>query len=288
MTAIKKLINKLQTQNNNVLDNVFIGACEDIGFNRVFGGQVIAQALLSAQKTITLRHLHSLKCYFVRQGQVELPISYHVENIRDGNSFSIRQIHAKQNEQTILTMTCSFQLTQSGLQHQLQRPQLIDRSQLVSLRSCYKNIKQPLPKVLTQFIQQDNPIEFYVAADYHPLQLKVSQKSRQVWFKASNSIEADLSVHQALLAYTSDYGLLETALMPHGVSIFSRKINMASLDHSIHFHRPFHFDQWLIFICQSPSAQQGRAFVRGDIYNQQGDLIASVAQEGMIRYNNSI
>ncbi|BCE03125.1 acyl-CoA thioesterase [Marinicellulosiphila megalodicopiae] len=283
MKSVSKLVNliKLEQLGNTQLH--FKGESEDLGFPKVFGGQVIAQALSAACQTVKDRDPHSLHAYFIRPGDVNLPIEYEVEAVRDGRSFSVRQVKATQKGVTILTMTASFQQFQQGCEHQTSMPNVPPPEVLTPISELYEQHKEEIPPQIRERILSPKPIEFRIVESQNPFRPKHTIAKRHMWIRSTSKLPDDPLIHQCMLAYTSDYGFLETALMPHGLSILHPKLTIASLDHAIWFHRPFRLDEWLLYVADSPSAQNARGFVRGEIFNQQKELVASIAQEGMFR-----
>jgi len=286
MQLVSNLVNliKLKQNLNNSLH--FVGQSEDLGFPKVFGGQVIAQALSAACQSTKNRPPHSLHAYFVRPGDVNLPIEYQVEPVRDGKSFSVRNVSAIQKGNVILTMTASFQEGQPGYEHQVSMPNVPPPELLSPISELYEQHKEEIPPQVRERILAPKPIEFRIVESQNPFRPKHTIAKRHMWIRSISALPDDPLIHQCMLAYTSDYGFLETALMPHGLSILHPKLTIASLDHAIWFHRPFRLDDWLLYVADSPSAQNARGFVRGEIFNKQGHLVASIAQEGMFRCKN--
>lgn len=264
----------------------FRGHSQDLGYPKVFGGQVIGQALSAASQTIQNRHTHSLHAYFLRPGDARLPIEYDVEQVRDGNSFSVRRVLASQQGKTILAMTTSFQIDEPGLDHQDAMPNVPGPECFESELNLYLKHKEEIPEKVRDLFTAERPIEYRVVENQNPFRPRHGIAKRHMWIRSVAPLPDDPIVHKYLLAYTSDYGFLETTLMPHGISIGDRHLNIASLDHAIWFHRPFRLDDWLLYAADSPSASGARGFVRGQIFNRQGELVASTAQEGLIRYHD--
>ncbi|MCJ8311893.1 MAG: acyl-CoA thioesterase II [Pseudomonadales bacterium] len=285
MKSVSKLVNLIKLERNTNNSLLFTGQSEDLGFSKVFGGQVISQALSAACQTVQDRPPHSLHAYFVRPGDINLSIEYQVEIIRDGRSFSVRQINASQNGKTILTMTASFQKTEIGLEHQVSMPNVPPPESLKPISELYQYHQAEIPEHIRELLLAPKPIEFRIVEAQNPFRPQHTIAKRHMWIRSTSKLPDDPLIHQCMLAYTSDYGFLETALMPHGLSILQPDLNIASLDHAIWFHRPFRLDQWLLYVADSPSAQNARGFVRGEIFTQQGELVASIAQEGMFRRN---
>ncbi|WNC72280.1 acyl-CoA thioesterase II [Thalassotalea psychrophila] len=265
-------------------DNLFIGQSQDLGFKALFGGQVIGQALSAAKQTLAQeRQLHSFHSYFLRPGDAKKPVTYIVEITRDGRSFSTRRVQAMQNGKAIFNLTSSFQIEELGFEHQDEMPSVVGPEGLATIQALQLQHKDSIPVAMHDTIFAERPIEFRPVKEYDWLKPKKSSSKNQVWMRAKGEIPNDLRIHKYLLGYASDYNFLPTAVHPHGRSIWSRDFQIATIDHSMWFHRDFKFDDWLLYDIDSPSASGGRGLVRGKIYNQQGQLVASTAQEGVIR-----
>ena len=262
--------------------NLFRGESRDIGSAQVFGGQVLGQALVAAYRTVEDRDCHSLHAYFLRRGDFNAPIVYQVDRSRDGHSFSSRRVVAIQHGEQIFHMSCSFQVPESGLEHAARMPDVPAPETLADFDSYREEILASLPEKVRRFFQHRRPFEFRPVRmpDYlNPVPLP---PERQVWFRAVDQVPGDDDrLHRCLLAYVSDYNLLETATQPHGRSLMN--LQMASIDHATWFHRPFRVDEWLLYAIDSPSASGARGFARGAIFTRDGRLVASTAQEGLIR-----
>lgn len=271
---------------NRVSDTKFVGKSQDLGFPKVFGGQVIGQALSAVAQTVPdQRAPHSLHSYFIRPGDANQTIEYEVETIRDGGSFSVRRVIASQQGKTILIMTASFQKVEQGVEHQIAMPNVPGPENFTSELSLFQKHADEIPEKVRRLLTADRPIEYRIVENQNPFRPRPGLGQRHMWIRAVAPLpDCDL-VHQSILAYTSDYGFLETALQPHGISIGNPKLNIASLDHAIWFHRPFRLDDWLLYVADSPSASGARGLVRGSIFDRQGQLVASTAQEGLMRFN---
>ncbi|RDL42662.1 acyl-CoA thioesterase II [Marinomonas piezotolerans] len=271
---------------NRVSDTKFVGKSQDLGFPKVFGGQVVGQALSAAVQTVPEgRAPNSLHSYFLRPGDASQPIEYEVEFIRDGGSFSVRRVIASQNGKSILVMTASFHIFEEGLSHQEAMPNVPGPENFKSELSLFRKHAEEIPSKIRSLLVADRPIEYRIVENQNPFRPRPGLPSRHMWIRSVEPLPDDELVHQAMLAYTTDYGFLETALQPHGVSIGHPKLNIASLDHAIWFHRPFRLDEWLLYVADSPSTSSARGFVRGKIFDRAGNLVASTAQEGLIRLN---
>ncbi len=263
---------------------LFRGQSEDLGLAQVYGGQVIGQALSAAKQTVDgSRYVHSFHSYFLLPGDPKRPIIYDVENLRDGRNFSTRRVKAIQNGQPIFYLTASYQTQETGFEHQSPMPDVASPDQLLSETALIQSLAHKLPKSLVDNFGRPRPLDVRPVFLNNPLQPQVMEAKQYLWIKANGTMPDDLSIHQYVLAYASDWGFLTTAMMPHGVSLFTPKMQVATLDHSMWFHRPFRIDEWLLVAIESPSASNSRGLVTAKIYNQQGDLVASAVQEGLIR-----
>jgi acyl-CoA thioesterase II len=265
--------------------NLFRGVSPPSGWNRVYGGQVLAQALVAAQRTVTDdRVVHSMHAYFLLAGEPKVPIVYDVEQVRDGGSFSTRRVKAIQNGQPMYVMSASFQKHEVSLDHQAEMPVVPGPETLASQDDLLKMLAGKIPLSMANYLTRDRPIDMrLVEVDRYMSRKKAKPAQQHVWMRAKGRLPDDPKVHQAVLAYASDATLLDTALTAHGKLLFDTDIQMASLDHSMWFHRPFRADEWLLFAQDSPSAGGARGFCRGSIYRQDGVLVASVTQEGLVR-----
>lgn len=265
--------------------NIYRGQHRDIGSGRVFGGQVLAQALVAAQRTVEEERIaHSLHGYFILPGDLSVPIVYFVDRLRDGKSFTTRQVTAIQHGLAIFNMSVSFHKQEAGLEHQLPMPDVPPPEDLRSeLDIIREGAPADLPDDVRALITQDRPIDFRIVEDIDPFNPERQPPVRHMWVKAIGHMPDEGLAHQAVLAYASDYGLLGTALQPHGRSYRRRDIQVASLDHSLWMHRPCRLDEWLLFSIDSPASGDARGFARASIFTSTGKLVASVAQEGLMR-----
>lgn len=262
--------------------NIFRGQSHSIGSPRVFGGQVLAQALEAATQTVPDdRYVHSLHGYFILAGDINCPIVYHVDRIRDGKSFVTRRVVAIQHGRAIFNMSASFQVRENGVDHQDEMPEVTRPEQLRDDHEIYQEFSANLPEAVRSWLSIPRPIEFR-SVDHPLMSLKEKGNYRYIWFRAKGNVPENMHWHQTILAYASDYNLLNTALKPHGLTFLDIKL-AASLDHAMWFHREFRVDDWLLYALDSPSASNARGFTRGRIFDQQGKLVASVVQEGLIR-----
>ena len=264
--------------------NIYRGRNRNIGTGRVFGGQVFAQALVAAQRTAPVdRDAHSVHGYFLRAGDLTMPIVYFVDRPRDGGSFTSRRVTAIQHGEAIFHLSASFHITEPGLGHQVPMPDVPAPETLAPELDLIREMADRIPEPLRAYLTQDRPIDFRPVAPYDPFVAAVREPARFLWFRALSALPDDRIIHQAVLAYASDYGLLPTALNPHGIPFRDQRLQMASLDHSVWLHRPFRADEWLLYAMDSPVAAGARGFTRGTIYTRDGTLVASVAQEGLMR-----
>ncbi|MDE1156750.1 MAG: acyl-CoA thioesterase II [Neorhizobium sp.] len=265
-------------------ENLFRGTSPQVGWQRVFGGQVVAQALVGAQRTVdAARPVHSLHAYFMRPGDPSVPILYQVERIRDGASFSTRRVVAVQHGKAIFALSASFQIVEGGYDHQIVRPDVPMPEDLMGEAEFKDLFLSEAPEPVKRYWERKRPIEVRPTSLVHYLTKEKLEPRQDVWVRTLGDVPDDPALHAAVLAYLSDMTLLDASLYPHGTSIFDPTLQVASLDHAMWFHRPVSFDDWLLYTQDSPSASGARGMTRGSIYSRHGTLIASVAQEGLIR-----
>ena len=264
-------------------ENLFRGLSPQVGWQRVFGGQVIGQALVAACRTVEDRTAHSLHAYFLRAGDPSVPIIYEVDRIRDGGSFSTRRVVAVQHGHAIFSMAASFQKEEAGLEHQMAMPDVPPPEDLPSEAELTAKFIDKLPEPVKAYWEHERPIEIRPADLSRYFSAETRDPSQQVWIKATGDLGDDLALHQCVLAYASDFTLLDTALIAHGRFVFDPNLMLASLDHAIWFHESFRADDWLLYVQDSPSSGGGRAFCRGTLFTRDGRLVASTAQEGLVR-----
>lgn len=265
-------------------ENIYRGQNRDIGTHRIYGGQVLAQALAAAQRTVPEdRLVHSMHGYFILAGDLSAPVVYFVDRLRDGGSFTTRRVTAIQHGHAIFNMAASFHRQEEGLEYQAPMPDVpapdAVRPELDVIRERAAEIPERLRPILTQ----DRPLDFRPVDGDDPFSTAPREPRRRFWVRATGDLGDDPMVHRAMLAYASDYGLLVTALRPHGVSFRDPRLMVASLDHSLWFHRPFRLDDWLLYEVEGPTTGGGRGFARGTYFTRDGRLVASVAQEGLVR-----
>ncbi len=263
--------------------NLFRGASRDIGSPQVFGGQVLGQALRAAYCTVDDRLAHSLHAYFLRRGDFRAPIIYEVDRSRDGQSFSSRRVVAIQHGEQIFHMAASFQHPEEGFSHQLAMPEVPPPEALPDSRTLIEARGVKLSPAAQRFRGRDSPFEFRPVDPQDPMTPRACAPRQDVWFRAAGKLGDDPREHHCLLAYVSDYHLLGTAMRPHGCTSSSPGVVVASIDHAMWFHRPVRVDDWLLYSMESPSAAGARGFARGSLFSRDGVLVASTAQEGLIR-----
>lgn len=284
--VLQDLVNLLDLESLEV--NMFRGQSRDLGGKSVYGGQVIGQALVAAARTVTDAAPHSLHAYFLRPGDMALPIVYEVDRIRDGRSFTARRVQAIQNGQPILSLIASFQKPESGSdEHQLPMPEVAQPEDLPFLHDLRRQWVEDAPDIsprLREAMTREPAIEFKHTHPWNPLTPEKREPRQAIWFRATGRLPDEPLLHACVLAYASDFNLLSTALLPHGRSWFGKDMIVASIDHAIWFHRTLRADDWLLYVMDSPSAQGARGFSRGLIYDRQKRLVASVAQESLMRH----
>jgi acyl-CoA thioesterase-2 len=268
-----------------VEDNLFRGESRDIGAPQVFGGQVLGQALVAAFRTVQERQVHSLHAYFLRRGDLAVPIVFEVERSRDGGSFTSRRVVAIQHGQPILTMSASFQAAEPGLDHQSPMPPAPPPEELQALGRIEQALIERTPHRVTSYFRNQSPFEFRPVNPNDYLTNEKGPPRRQVWFRLVGELPDDQALHRCLLAYVSDFHLLVTATLPHGVNFLD--LQLASIDHAIWFHRDLRVNEWHLYAIESPSASGARGFCHGSIYSRDGRLVASVAQEGLMREHSA-
>jgi len=281
---LKDLIKLLNLE--TLEDNLFRGESRDLGGKSVFGGQVIGQALTAASRTVSSSVPHSLHAYFLRPGDMNKPIIYDVDRIRDGRSFTARRVQAIQNGLPILSMMVSFQQPEDGLEHQAAMPQVPQPEQLKSMAQHVEQWLDEVPEVSERAhtsLTREVAIEFKPIHPSNPLRPSVQPPSQAFWLRAAGALPNDGLLHRSVLAYATDFYLLSTALRPHAMNWFSETTAVASIDHAIWFHREFRVDDWLLYVMDSPTAQGARGLSRGLIYDRSGRLVASVIQENLMR-----
>ena len=269
--------------------NLYRGRSPQESWQRVFGGQTIAQALVAAQRTVDLdRHVHSLHAYFMRPGDTAIPIVYQVDRLRDGGSFTTRRVTATQHGQAIFSLEASFQVEEEGLEHQMPMPRDVPPPE--SLRSqseILRDYGEAVPLGVRRYWERERPVEMRPIILEHYTSREKLAPIQDIWIRTTGAVPDDRRLRAAVLAYLSDMTLLDTSTFAHGRAVFDRDIQAASLDHAMWFHRDHPLDGWLLYTQDSPSTGGSRGFTRGALYSQDGTLLASVAQEGLIRLRHS-
>jgi acyl-CoA thioesterase-2 len=263
--------------------NLFRGESRDIGAPQVFGGQVLGQALSAAAATVEGRVVHSLHAYFLRRGDCTAPIVYEVDRSLDGHHFSNRRVVAIQHGQQIFNMAASFQVAESGFEHQIVMPEVPAPESLSASDGPPPQLMARLPERVRRFFEQPRPFEFRPVQPIEYVQPRREVPAREIWFRSVGALPDDEMLHRRLLAYVSDFFLLDTATLPHGTSLLRPELVMASIDHAMWFHRTLRVDDWLLYVMDSPSASGARGFARAGIFARDGRLVASAAQEGLVR-----
>jgi acyl-CoA thioesterase II len=263
-------------------ENLFRGQSRDIGSPQVYGGQVLGQALVAASATVAGRMAHSLHAYFLRRGDFNSPIVYEVDRAWDGKHFATRRVVAIQHGQQIFNMSASFQVPENGLDHQAQMPIVPPPESLRDQDTLYREAAAVVPPEIIRVLERRRPFEFRPVQPPDFIRAEPAPPFKEVWFRAADPLPDDEALHRCLLAYASDFQLIDTALKPHALPL-TTKMTVASIDHAMWFHRSVRLDDWLLYALDSPSASGARGFARGSIFSRDGRLIASVAQEGLIR-----
>ncbi len=289
--VLRELVEVLRLE--RIEENIFRGQSQDLGWGRVFGGQVLGQALSAAEQTVpTGRMVHSLHGYFLRPGDAKKPIVFTVDPIRDGRSFTTRRVVAVQNGRAIFSLSASFQSEEPGLDHQAeQMPDVPGPDELRSeqelgrryLERMPADIVAKIPLGLRERITSERPIEIRPVDPVDPMNPKVRPPVERVWFRANGSLPDEPSLHAYMLAYASDFHLLSSTMLPHGVTWLTPGLQVASLDHAMWWYRPFRLDDWLLYDIESPTARGARGLARGRWFTESGELVAATMQEGLIR-----
>jgi len=264
--------------------NIFRGRSIDIGSGSVYGGQALAQSLVAAQRTVDDDRVpHSMHGYFILPGDVDAPIVYEVDRLRDGKSFTTRRIVAIQHGRPIFNMAASFHAPEDGAEHQTEMPDVPGPDDLPRELDLIRAVEDQIPEAVRSVYTRERPIEFRPVDPVDPFDPSTKPPASHVWLRARGTLPDDRLTHQSVLAYATDYGLLSTALRPHGLSFVQPDLQLATLDHALWFHRPVQADDWLLYATDSPSASGARGFTRGQLFAEDGTLVASVAQEGLMR-----
>lgn len=281
-TAMENLLEILDLE--LIEENLYRGRSPEAGWQRVFGGQVIAQALVAAHRSVDAdRHVHSLHAYFLRPGDPSIPIVYQVERLRDGTSFTTRRVVAVQHGKPIFAMSASFQVEEPGFDHQVLMPVVTPPERLMGEAEMKAVFLNNAPESVRRYWTRERPVEIRPTSLVHYVSSEKLEPLQDVWVRTTGPVPDDRPLQAAVLAYLSDMTLLDTSLYAHGTSIFDPSLQVASIDHAMWFHRPSRLDGWLLYSQDSPSASGARGMTRGKIFGQDGALIATVAQEGLIR-----
>ncbi len=254
---------------------------------RIFGGQVIAQALAAAYRTVDDRLCHSLHAYFIRPGEPSIPVVYQVDRARDGGSFTTRRVVAIQHGKQILNMSASFHVEDEGWSHQHPMPSTKNPETYPSRSELRHKYVDQVPEKMKKELLRERPIEVREVDHLDPFRPEISGDQNKIWFRMPGAVSTDVRTQHLILAYASDMSLMSSGMRPHGLSWFTGQVNAASLDHALWFHAPVRFENWHLYVMESPWTGQGRSFNRGSIYSENGVLVASVAQEGLMRRPNS-
>lgn len=263
--------------------NLFRGKSYKTPWGRVFGGQVLAQALHAARRTVPEERVaHSMHAYFILPGDINHPIVYQVDTIRDGGSFTTRRVVAIQHGRPIFNMSASFQVKEKGFEHQIEMPQVSDPELVTTDKEWALSYKEEMPELWERY-NYERPFQFRPVEKFNPTAPKDQEPFRHIWMKVDGKIGDDPALHREVLAYGSDSNLMMTSMLPHRSKVIKERFQATSLDHGMWFHHDFRVDEWLLFVLDSPAASNTRGFNRGSFFNQEGLLVASVVQEGLIR-----
>ena len=264
---------------------LYRGQSWDLGFRALFGGQVLGQSIAAAYKTVEEgRIIHSLHSYFLLPGDAQKPVIYDIENVRDGRSFSSRRVKAIQNGRTIFDMTASFHSPEPGLEHQFAAmPKVPDPEDVAQDIRFYEDNYEQLSERMKESLSYHRPVDIRTVDSANSYTAEKRDPKRSIWLKGRDKLDSPLQVHQASLAYASDYHFLSTSLQPHGLAVHDKSLRLATIDHAMWFHKPFKFDDWLLYEMESPFSGAGRGLVQGKIFDKHGTLVATTVQEGLMR-----
>ena len=280
--AVSELMQRFDME--QLEDNLFRGQSEANGQKSIFGGLVAGQALLAASRTVPEeRPVHSLHAYFLRPGDFRIPVIYDVDRIRDGKSFTTRRVNAIQHGRPIFSLSASFQVEEEGARHQLAMPDVPMPDELPDDEEERRRIARGIPEKFREAFLRERPVEFRPITPKDSFQPETREPLKQLWFRVGDRIDTNRITHRALLAYCSDYGFMGTAMQPHGMTFWQSNVQCASLDHAMWFYDDFRVDEWLLYHCESPGAAGSRGLTFGQIFREDGTLVASVAQEGLMR-----
>ncbi len=269
--------------------NLFRGRSPQDGWQRVYGGQVLGQALEAANRTVDqARTVHSLHGYFMLGGDPKHPIIYEVESTRDGGSFTTRRVNAIQHGRIIFTMSASFHVHEEGFEHQAAMPEVPPPEKLSSLSEVFRELMDQLPAGMQEYWSSERPFDMRPVEASRYASRDIGPPEQNIWIKTNGVLPDEPGLHHCVLAYASDFTLLDTCLIPHGKLLHDRDLQLASLDHALWFHRPFRADDWLLYSQDSPSLQGSRGFARGRLFARDGRLVASATQEGLVRQRPAV
>lgn len=264
--------------------NLFRGQTRATGQRSIFGGLVAGQALMAASRTVPAdRPVHSLHAYFLRPGDFSVPIIYEVDRIRDGASFTTRRVNAIQHGKAVFSLAASFAVDEEGVEHQSEMPEVPAPDTIENDEALRRQVAGNIPEPFRAAFLRDRPVEFRPVKPRNPFDISLQSPERMTWFRIPEVLEVDQATHRVLLTFCSDFGLMGTAMLPHGMHFFQPQLQAASLDHAMWFHKPLRTDQWLLYVTDSPRAAGARGINRGLIYAEDGTLVASVVQEGLMR-----
>jgi acyl-CoA thioesterase-2 len=267
--------------------NIYRGQNRDIGSRRIYGGQVLAQSVVAASRTVEGdRPIHSLHGYFILPGDLDVPVVYFVDPLRDGGSFTTRRVTAIQHGRAIFNMSASFHRAETGPEHQAPMPDVPGPESLSSELELIRDVADRIPEPLRSVLTQDRPLDIRPVDPVNHFEPEPREPVRHLWIRANGEVTTPL-LHRAVLAYASDYGLLGAALQPHGITWRREDVMVASLDHALWFHRQPNLNEWLLYTMESPVTGRARGFSRGTFFSRSGTLVASAAQEGLIRLLDS-
>ncbi len=280
--ALTELLEALRV--DRLEENLFRGPSHDLGFGRVFGGTLLAQSLAAAAQTVpSERQVHSLHAYFLNKGDVRQSVSYQVERLRDGGNASVRRVMASQEGRPTFVLMASFQADIEGLEYADAMPSTVSPEDVAPDAEAWRRYSHLLPETLRARVMNEQPLDFRTIDPTDPFVPKKQSPDQSIWFRTTDPLPSDPLIHRCLLAYCSDFGLLGAALRPHGYSDYDPRLRLASIDHAVWFHRPFRADEWLLHVMHSCSSASGRCVVRGNVFSRDGRLVASTAQEGLLR-----
>lgn len=281
-TALNRLIRLLQL--SPLGNGLFQGENQDLGLPQLFGGQLVAQSLVAAMQIVPReRRLHSCHSQFIQAGRVDIPVIYETELVREGGSFTLVNVKAKQQDMLILQLTASFQIEETGFEFQLAAPQVGEPDSLYDEVELFKPMAEKMPKALRDFFVQEKPFDVRAKWVNNPFKGQQLPEEQMLWVKTRGVAPIDVRLQQCLLAYFSDFHCIPTILHPHQCGVFEQKCRFATLDHAIWFHRDFDFNQWLLFTLQTSSSSGARGLVSGRVFDQAGRLLVEYRQEALIR-----